>query len=82
MKGKSYNRGVRTHKIMNEVMQNLKWNVFQKWPVEKARNIPEDEKESISEDVTTVRVLLQSKRDRNNNDEVKSAVNSFIEKIS
>ena len=67
---------------MNEVMQKLKWNVFQKWPVEKARNIPEDKKESIADDVTTVRVLLQSKRDINNNGEEKSAVNSFIEIIS
>ena len=35
MKGKSYNRGVRTHKIMNEAMQRLKWKAFQKWLNEK-----------------------------------------------
>ena len=42
-------------------------------------NISEEEKESIADDVTKVRALLQSKRDINDNDEVKSAVNSFIE---
>ena len=79
MKDKSYNRSVRTHKIMNEAMQRLKWNTFQKWLVEKERNIPKDNKYSIADGVTTVSALFQSKRDINNNDEVKSAKNSFIE---
>ena len=30
MKGKAYNRGVRTHTIINEAMQRLKWKAFQK----------------------------------------------------
>ena len=72
MKGKSYNRGVRTHKIMNEAMQRLKWNTLQEWLEKKERNIPEEEKESIADDVTKVCVLFQSKRDINNDDEVKN----------
>ena len=81
MKGKAYNRGVRTHTIINEEMQRLKWKAFQKWLEEKEINtcISEEEKESIVDDVTKVRALLQSKCDINNNDEVKSAVNSLIE---
>ena len=79
MKGKAYNRGVRTHKIMNETMQRLKWKAFQKWVEENEIQIPDEDKESTAEDVMKIRGLLLSKRDINDDDEVKSAVNSFIE---
>ena len=79
IKGKSYNRGVRTHKIMNEAMQRLKWKAFQKWLEENGIQVSEEEKESIAEDVTKARGLLQTKRDIDDNDKVKSAINSLIE---
>ena len=31
LKGKSYNRGVRAHKILMEAMLRLKWNAFSQW---------------------------------------------------
>ena len=66
---------------MNEAMQRLKWKAFQKWLEEKeiSRCISEGKNESIADDVTKVCAMLRSKRDINDNDEVKSAINPFIE---
>ena len=33
MKGKSYNRGVRAHKLVSEAMFRLMWSAFVEWPV-------------------------------------------------
>jgi len=31
LKGRSYNKSVRTHTLMNEAMNRLKWKAFEKW---------------------------------------------------
>lgn len=78
-KGKTYNRGVRTHKLMNESMNRLKWKSFQKWLEVNEIEVTEEEKEAIANNVRTLRGLLQSNPDTSDSNEVKAAVNAIRE---
>ena len=42
MKGKSYNRGIRAHKLCLEVFFRLKWNAFLVWYESQDKKIPEE----------------------------------------
>ena len=41
LKGKSYNRGVRAHKLTMEAMLRLLWLSFTKWVLQKKKSSPE-----------------------------------------
>ena len=60
LKGKSYNRGVRDHKIAAKAMQKLQWQGFSRWPTEK-NNITRDEEERTLRWNQSSRSLLQKK---------------------
>ena len=42
MKGKSYNRGIRAHKLCLEVFFRLMWNAFVAWYESQDKKIPEE----------------------------------------
>ena len=60
LKGKSYNRGVRAHKIVAEAMQKLQWQGFSRWLTEK-NNITPDEEETTLHLIQSCRSSLQKK---------------------
>ena len=47
LKGKSYNRGVRVHKMAAEAMQRLQWQGFSTWLTEKYLVTPEEEEKTL-----------------------------------
>lgn len=49
LKGKSYNRGVRAHKLAMEAMLRLLWHSFSKWVLQKKSSTPES-LSSVDED--------------------------------
>ena len=52
LKGKSYSRGVRSHKLTMEAMLRLLWNAFAKWVLERKKSNPESI-QGLSEDHLT-----------------------------
>ncbi|MES9881199.1 MAG: hypothetical protein ABW185_10000 [Sedimenticola sp.] len=60
VKGKSYNRGVRSHKLLNEAMNRLKWTAFEEWMEENEKTLPSADRHAIADDALRLSELLQN----------------------
>ena len=60
LKGKSYNRGVRAHKIVMEAMFRLQWHAFVQW-LSQQRDIRVDETLVIEQAITCLQTLDEGK---------------------
>ena len=64
LKGKSYNRGVRAHKIVMEAMFRLQWRAFVKWHSrQEGSDVDED---AVMEQVTACQLALEEEKDVQN----------------
>ena len=61
MRGKSYNRGMRAHKLMNEALTRLKWSAMEMWVADRPNIITDEEKEVIAQEVNTCKAEFAEK---------------------
>ena len=63
MKGKSYNRGIRGHKLAMEALFRLLWKSFQQWNSKRQAEEERIISEQFLDKITECRVLVQNKSD-------------------
>lgn len=73
MKGKSYNRGIRAHKLAMEALFRLMWNAFIGWYASQA----EDGEERLVDEDTVIRKAEECRRAITMEAAVQSGVNEF-----
>ena len=75
MKGKSYNRGIRAHKLAMEAFFRLMWNTFVEWY---AGNTRDDKEHDVNEDIV-IRKVEECRRAITGKAEVRATVEELLQ---